>query len=70
MDEETHEPKLSTLENIVKTTLDLQKAGHKVIIVSSGAIGIGLRRMNYKKRPKHSSKLQVCGMSINQYSMD
>ncbi|POS84742.1 hypothetical protein EPUL_003246 [Erysiphe pulchra] len=58
VDEETHEPMLSTLENIVKTTLDLQKAGHKVIIVSSGAIGIGLRRMKYEKRPKHSSKLQ------------
>lgn len=50
---------LSNLENVVKTTLDLQKAGHKVVIVSSGAIGVGLKRMNYKMRPKHSSKLQV-----------
>lgn len=58
IDEKTHEPMLSNLENVVKTTLDLQKAGHKVVIVSSGAIGVGLKRMNYKMRPKHSSKLQ------------
>jgi glutamate 5-kinase len=37
----------------------LRKDGHKVVIVSSGAIGVGLRRMNVDKRPKHLSKLQA-----------
>lgn len=40
----------------------LRKDGHKVIIVSSGAIGVGLRRMDVEKRPKHLAKLQVGGL--------
>jgi glutamate 5-kinase len=44
----------------VETAVKLRKDGHKVIIVSSGAIGVGLRRMDVEKRPKHLSKLQVC----------
>lgn len=39
--------------------MKLRKDGHKVIIVSSGAIGVGLRRMDVEKRPKHLSKLQA-----------
>ncbi|GAP89279.1 putative glutamate 5-kinase [Rosellinia necatrix] len=59
VDEQTHEPLLSILTLIVETAVKLRKDGHKVIIVSSGAIGVGLRRMNVSKRPKHLSKLQA-----------
>jgi glutamate 5-kinase len=59
VDEKTHEPLLSILTSIVETAVKLRKDGHKVIIVSSGAIGVGLRRMDVEKRPKHLSKLQV-----------
>ncbi|KAK4240567.1 Aspartate/glutamate/uridylate kinase [Achaetomium macrosporum] len=59
VDEKTHEPLLSTLSLIVETAVKLRKDGHKVIIVSSGAIGVGLRRMDVEKRPKHLSKLQA-----------
>ena len=59
VDEKTHEPLLSILTSIVETAVKLRKDGHKVIIVSSGAIGVGLRRMDVDKRPKHLSKLQV-----------
>jgi glutamate 5-kinase len=62
VDEKTHEPLLSTLSLIVETAVKLRKDGHKVIIVSSGAIGVGLRRMDVEKRPKHLSKLQVGSM--------
>ena len=57
MDEVTHEPILSILSVIVETAIKLLKDGHKVIIVSSGAIGMGLRRM--EKKPKHLPKVQV-----------
>lgn len=57
--EKTHEPLLSILTLIVETAVKLRKDGHKVIIVSSGAIGVGLRRMDVEKRPKHLSKLQA-----------
>jgi len=53
VDEKTHEPLLSTLTVIVETAVRLRKDGHKVVIVSSGAIGVGLRRMDVEKRPKH-----------------
>ncbi|OIW33939.1 glutamate 5-kinase [Coniochaeta ligniaria NRRL 30616] len=59
VDEKTHEPLLSTLTVIVETAVRLRKDGHKVVIVSSGAIGVGLRRMDVDKRPKHVSQLQA-----------
>lgn len=50
---------LSILTLIVETAVKLHQDGHKVVIVSSGAIGVGLRRMDVDKRPKHLSKLQA-----------
>ncbi|KAM0514369.1 hypothetical protein ACHAPE_006950 [Trichoderma viride] len=46
VDETTHEPLLPILTLIVDTAVKLRKDGHRVVIVSSGAIGVGLRRMD------------------------
>lgn len=59
VDEKTHQPLLSILSVIVETAVKLRNEGHKVIIVSSGAIGVGLRRMEVEKRPKHLPRVQV-----------
>ncbi|RKU47983.1 hypothetical protein DL546_004757 [Coniochaeta pulveracea] len=59
VDETTHEPLLSNLALIVETAAKLRHDGHRVVIVSSGAIGVGLRKMNIAKRPKHVSQLQA-----------
>jgi glutamate 5-kinase len=59
VDEKTHEPLIDILSLIVKTAVKLHKDGHKVIIVSSGAIGVGLRRMDLEKRPKYLPRIQV-----------
>lgn len=64
VDEKTHEPLLSTLSLIVETAVKLRKDGHKVIIVSSGAIGVGLRRMDLDKRPKHLPRIQARDLHI------
>jgi len=64
VDEKSHEPLLSNLSLIVETAVKLRKDGHKVVIVSSGAIGVGLRRMDVDKRPKTMSKLQVSGLHL------
>ena len=64
MDERTHEPLLSVLSLIVETAVKLHKDGHKVVIVSSGAIGVGLRRMDVEKRPKHLPRIQVNDVQI------
>lgn len=57
--ETTHQPLLSTLSAIVETVVHLRAQGHKVVLVSSGAIGVGLKRMEVATRPKALSKKQV-----------
>jgi len=57
--ETTHQPLLSTLSAVVETVVDLKRHGHKVILVSSGAIGVGLKRMNMESRPKNLSGKQA-----------
>ena len=59
VDELTHEPILSILSIIVETAIRLRRDGHKVVIVSSGAIAVGLQRMEMAKRPKHLAQIQV-----------
>ncbi|KAL9098603.1 MAG: hypothetical protein Q9163_005766 [Psora crenata] len=57
--EKSHEPLESILSLIVETTVRLVKDGHRVVIVSSGAVGMGLRRMGVDKRPKSLTKKQA-----------
>ncbi|KAF2151729.1 glutamate 5-kinase [Myriangium duriaei CBS 260.36] len=59
VDEKTHEPLLSNLSLIVETACALQKDGHKVVICSSGAIGVALGHMNLNRRPKHLPQVQA-----------
>ncbi|KIJ63368.1 hypothetical protein HYDPIDRAFT_176077 [Hydnomerulius pinastri MD-312] len=57
--EETHQPLLSILSSVVETVVHLRSQGHKVVLVSSGAIGVGLRTMDIPQRPKALSKKQA-----------
>ncbi|KAL4065153.1 Aspartate/glutamate/uridylate kinase [Scleroderma citrinum] len=57
--EETHQPLLSILSSVVETVVNLRSQGHKVVLVSSGAIGVGLRTMDIPQRPKSLSKKQA-----------
>lgn len=59
VDEKTHQPLLTNLSLIVETAHRLREDGHRVVLVSSGAIGVGLRRMDKEKRPKHLAQLQA-----------
>ncbi|KAL5119147.1 Glutamate 5-kinase [Pleosporales sp. CAS-2024a] len=59
VDEKTHQPLLSILSLIVETACKLHAHGHRVVIVSSGAIGVGLRRMKLARRPKHLPQVQA-----------
>ncbi|KAL9044162.1 MAG: hypothetical protein Q9214_002681 [Letrouitia sp. 1 TL-2023] len=59
IDESTHQPLLLILANIVETAVKLRQDGHRVIIVSSGAIAVGLRRMDVDKKPKFLPKIQA-----------
>jgi glutamate 5-kinase len=52
--ETTHQPLLSLLSSVAETIVTLRHAGHQVILVSSGAIAVGMKRMELRER---SSKL-------------
>ncbi|KAJ3322558.1 hypothetical protein HDV06_002935 [Boothiomyces sp. JEL0866] len=58
-DEKTFIPKLSNLSLLVETIAQLREEGHRVVLVSSGAVGMGLRRLKLAKRPKHLSQVQA-----------
>ncbi|TKA31303.1 hypothetical protein B0A50_02148 [Salinomyces thailandicus] len=59
VDEKTHEPLLSTLSTIVETAVSLRHDGHRVVICSSGAIGMALRQLDLERRPKHLPQVQA-----------
>ena len=40
------------IESLCKTISDIMNAGHSIILVSSGAIGMGVGKLNLKERPK------------------
>ena len=51
----THESgsfNLRSMEHLVRVLADLQGMGHEIILVSSGAIGVGTARLGLPERPK------------------
>lgn len=52
-------PQLALLSAITETICSLRRLGHRVVLVSSGAIAMGLKRMELTKRPKALSEKQV-----------
>ena len=43
---------LSTIATLVEVLSDLRRSGHRVVLVSSGAIGVGCARLGMTERPK------------------
>ncbi|WVF65986.1 glutamate 5-kinase [Kwoniella sp. CBS 6097] len=52
-------PHLELLSSIVESVIKLRALGHRVVLCSSGAIGVGLRRMGLKERGKGLSQKQA-----------
>ena len=48
------------VEKLVKTLSDLQNAGHEVVLVSSGAIGLGMGKLGLTKKPSDTPGKQAC----------
>ncbi|KAF1811912.1 glutamate 5-kinase [Eremomyces bilateralis CBS 781.70] len=59
VDETSRRYLVSNLALIAETAVNLRQEGHKVVIVSSGAIGVALRLMNMPKRPKLLAEKQA-----------
>lgn len=47
-------------EQLVKVLSDLKNEGHEVILVSSGAIGMGVGKLSLPTRPKDTTTKQAC----------
>lgn len=48
------------MEKFVKVLSDLQNSGKQIILVSSGAIGLGMSKMGMTERPKDTITKQAC----------
>lgn len=59
VDEVTLEPRIANMANIVETAVKLRRAGHRIVIVSSGAIAVGMKRVGMKTKPKQLSQVQA-----------
>lgn len=47
------------IEGLCKVLSDLQNAGREIILVSSGAIGVGVGKLGLKTRPEETSRKQA-----------
>jgi glutamate 5-kinase len=50
---------LSTIASLVEILCQLRAEGHRVVLVSSGAVGVGCRRLGLAERPKTISMKQA-----------
>ncbi len=48
------------MEELCKVLSDIKNAGHEVILVSSGAIGMGMGKLQLRERPKTLPGKQAC----------
>lgn len=48
------------VEQLVKTLADLQNSGKEIILVSSGAIGLGMSKLGLVERPTDTPSKQAC----------
>ncbi|MBQ1537389.1 MAG: glutamate 5-kinase [Ruminococcus sp.] len=48
------------VEKLCKVIADIHNAGHEIIIVSSGAIGLGMAKLGLREKPKDTPSKQAC----------
>jgi glutamate 5-kinase len=58
-DSQSGQVALSTIASLVETLVRLRQGGHRVVLVSSGAVGIGCGRLALKERPKKMAVKQA-----------
>ena len=50
---------LSTISTLVEILCKMRKDGHRVVLVSSGAVGVGCQRLGIQQRPSGIAELQA-----------
>ncbi|MDX2255324.1 MAG: glutamate 5-kinase [Pseudanabaenaceae cyanobacterium bins.39] len=56
---DTRDLQLATIAKLVEAVVHLRRLGHRVVIVSSGAVGIGCSRLGMKQRPRQIARKQA-----------
>lgn len=51
---------LGLLCGLVESVAALRQRGHEVLVVSSGAVGLGMERLGWLERPRELSEIQAC----------
>lgn len=51
---------LRHIESLVKTLSDIRNSGVEIILVTSGAIGLGMAKLGLRERPKDTPSKQAC----------
>ncbi|ODV79553.1 glutamate 5-kinase [Suhomyces tanzawaensis NRRL Y-17324] len=59
VDEVTREPRIANMSLIVETIVNLKRQGHRIVLVSSGAIAFGMKRMGLQKKPGKLAAVQA-----------
>lgn len=57
---------LSTLATLVETLTSLRQQGHRVVLVSSGAVGVGCARLGLSDRPRNNMALKQAVAAVGQ----
>ncbi|MGL5806937.1 MAG: glutamate 5-kinase, partial [Xenococcaceae cyanobacterium] len=50
---------IATIASLVETLSYLRSCGHRVVLVSSGAVGVGCARLNLSERPRKMAMKQA-----------
>jgi glutamate 5-kinase len=56
---ESGDLQLATIAKLVEAVIYLRRQGHRVVLVSSGAVGVGCSRLGLKQRPRKISQKQA-----------
>ncbi len=51
---------LRIVEKLVKTISDIKNSGKEIILVTSGAVGLGMAKLGLTSRPKDTTTKQAC----------
>ena len=64
----TGKTNIARIAKLVSVLSDLHNMGHEVVLVSSGAVGIGMGKMNIKEKPTSTRELQAAA-SVGQVEL-
>lgn len=59
VDDVSREPRIANISQLVESLVKLRRKGHRIVLVSSGAIAMGLNETDFKKKPKKLAAKQA-----------